>query len=247
MKAAIDRFSNQSDSYKKFRPIYPEELFEFLYAQCRGFHSAWDCATGNGQVAAHLASKFTQVKATDISQKQLDNAQIASNIEYSLCRAEQTAFPNSSFDLITVGQAIHWFDIPKFFDEVRRVLKPEGLLAFWGYGLIRVNPEINKIIDHFYSEIVGPYWDFERKHVESSYETIDFNWKEVETPHNLAIKAYWDIKHFEGYFNSWSAVQKYKDQHNGENPVTQLMKNVSPLWDKQVLVQFPIFIRASLK
>ncbi|WP_420385892.1 class I SAM-dependent methyltransferase [Roseivirga sp.] len=248
MKKAIDRFSKQSDTYRKFRPVYPQELYDFLFSRCETFDHAWDCGTGNGQVAAELAKKFKKVTATDISQKQLNHAEPCPNIQFKVSRAENTDFGNSCFDLITVGQAIHWFDIPAFFGEAERVLKPGGLLAFWGYGLLRVNALIDQLIDHFYTHAVGPLWDFERKHVDSNYESIAFPWQEIDTPKDIGITTTWTIDEFEGYFNSWSAVQNYKEAHNGENPVDQLMNEVGKVWRSGTqMVSFPIFIKAGLK
>src|SRR5215213_8237924 len=105
-----DYFSDQARKYASFRPTYPAELYAFIFKHLNGKHHAWDCATGNGQVATHLALHFKQVSATDISQKQLDEAPKLPNINYSISPAEHTAFPPHSFDLITVGQALHWFD-----------------------------------------------------------------------------------------------------------------------------------------
>lgn len=245
MKEALDRFSKQTDSYKKFRPTYPSALYEFLFSISQSFDVAWDCGTGNGQVAIQLAAEFEKVFASDISESQLANAEKRANIEYLKFRAEQPPFEDKSLDLITVGQAIHWFDIPLFFREAKRVLKDNGILAFWGYGLLRVSPQIDQLIDHFYLEVVGSYWDFERKHVDSHYATIQFDWQEIETPKNLTIQTDWDLEHFEGYFNSWSAVQNFKEKYNQINPVTKFIEEVSPLWNETMkTVSFPIFLRA---
>lgn len=246
MKQALDRFSKQTDSYKKFRPTYPSALYEFLFSISQSFDAAWDCGTGNGQVAVQLATEFEKVFASDISESQLANAEKRVNIEYLKFRAEQPPFEDNSLDLITVGQAIHWFDIPLFFWEAKRVLKDNGILAFWGYGLLRVSPEIDKLIDHFYKEVVGPYWDFERQHVDSNYETIVFDWQEIETPETLKIQTKWSLEHFEGYFNSWSAVQNYKEKHD-LNPVRNFIQEVMNHWQKDSIeVKFPIFIRAGI-
>lgn len=244
MKRVLNRFSQQSDSYKKFRPTYPAELYNLLFSTCNSFNAAWDCGTGNGQVALQLAPKFEKVFASDISEKQLANAERRPNIEYLNFRAEQSPFEEASIDLITVGQAIHWFDIPLFLEEARRVLKPEGVLAFWGYGLLRVSPDIDELIDHFYSEVVGPHWDFERQHVDSGYQTIKFDWQEIETPLDLNIQANWNLIQFEGFFNSWSAVQNYKENYNGINPVNSFIDRVRPLWNESLkTIEFPIFLR----
>lgn len=248
MKDALDRFSGQANAYKKFRPSYPKALYDFLFSLSHSYETAWDCGTGNGQVANQLASRFEKVLASDISETQLAKAEKRPNIEYIKFRAEQPPFANESIDLITVGQAIHWFDIPLFFKEAKRVLKPAGVMAFWGYGLVRVNPEINALIDHFYTHVVGPYWDFERRHVDSHYESIHFDWEKIDSPQDLTIECLWTLNQFEGFFNSWSAVQKYKEQHNGENPVDCLIEEVKSVWvSEKMKVRFPIFIKAGKK
>ena len=77
-----DNFSSQSSKYAQFRPAYPSELFDFLNSVAGNKESAWDCGTGNGQVAFELAKTFEKVYATDISQSQIDNAKTALNIFY---------------------------------------------------------------------------------------------------------------------------------------------------------------------
>src|SRR5436190_20945613 len=116
-----DRFSGQAGSYAMFRPTYPAELYEFILRRVKGRQQVWDCATGNGQVARDLAPHFKEVHATDSSVNQIKNAVAQPNIFYSVAPAESTSFPDSSFDLITVGQALHWFNISKFYEEVNRV------------------------------------------------------------------------------------------------------------------------------
>ena len=81
---------------------------------------AWDCACGNGQVARHLVKFFQSVEASDMSENQIEHAYRHERINYSVQKSESTVFPDSCFDLICVAEAIHWFDIPKFYDEVRR-------------------------------------------------------------------------------------------------------------------------------
>ena len=108
-----DLFSQQAAEYAKYRPNYPQNLYDFIFKHVKSFGSAWDCGTGNGQAAAALAKKFKHVVATDLSENQIRHADLKPNITYIVCRAEKTAFQNQSFDLVTVAQALHWFD----FDE----------------------------------------------------------------------------------------------------------------------------------
>src|SRR5690606_18757097 len=108
MKHASDHFSNQAELYAKYRPSYPDELFEEIYRHIEGKKTAWDCGTGNGQVAEKLSLTFEKVYATDISEAQLKHAIRKENIVYSCHPAENTPFSSGLFDLVTVAQAIHW-------------------------------------------------------------------------------------------------------------------------------------------
>ncbi|GAB2545741.1 class I SAM-dependent methyltransferase [Rufibacter soli] len=241
--APKDNFSTQAHLYKKFRPTYPAALYEHLHKLVPDTQLAWDCGTGNGQIALELARFFTHVHATDISEKQLAQAPASDRITYYQMPAEQTTFPENSFDLITVGQAVHWFELDKFYQEVIRVAKPEAILALWGYGLLSISPEIDAPFNHFYTKTVGPYWDFERRYIDEAYASLPFPFQE-EPSFTGAIVTHWAFSDFEGYLNSWSSVQTYIKQ-KWENPVEQLMKEIRPLWPQgeELEVRFPIFSR----
>lgn len=250
MKASQDNFSRQASTYKKFRPTYPQSLYDELLRITKDTprRQAWDCGTGNGQVAMELAKHYEQVIATDISQKQIDNATVASNIKYRVERAEQTSFPDNQFDLITVGQAMHWFDFDAFEREVRRVGRVGGVISIWGYGLLRITAAINEQIDHFYTDIIGPYWNEERRHIDRAYQSIPFKFEEIPTSNELVIEEDWDLGRFEGYLNSWSSVQHYIRQHKGENPVTGFIQELASIWPADVThaIRFPIFMRSGV-
>ncbi|AMM50466.1 SAM-dependent methyltransferase [Rufibacter sp. DG15C] len=243
MTAPKDNFSRQASLYKKFRPTYPPALFEFLLALVPDKECAWDCGTGNGQVAVELGKHFTHVKATDISEKQLQQAPTKDNIEYSLQPAEQTDFPGNSFDLITMGQAAHWFDFTRFYPEVQRVAKPNAILALWGYGLLSITPAIDAIIQHFYTEVIGPYWDVERKHIDANYSSLPFPLEELPSFAGV-IEQTWAVSDLEGYLNTWSSVQAYIQKH-GENPVDACMVEIRKVWkeEEEWPVRFPVFSR----
>ncbi|QSE96638.1 class I SAM-dependent methyltransferase [Fulvivirga lutea] len=235
-----DKFSKDSDNYGKYRPTYPEGLYDYIKSKLNGRSQAWDCATGNGQVAGRLAEIFEKVEATDLSANQIKHAIIKSNIHYSVQVAEKTNFSDHQFNLITVGQALHWFNFDQFFKEVKRVLKPDGVLIAFGYGLNYVNAEVDEIIKHFYFNIIGPYWDDERKHIDDKYQSISFPFDEVQRQ-NFHLKVAWDINHYLGYLNTWSAVKHYQKK-NGKNPVDQIKADLNETWGSMNLeVTFPIF------
>lgn len=237
-----DRFSKLSGKYAAFRPTYPQALYDFILSHVKNRSTAWDCATGNGQVAKDLAPHFDKIFATDISIAQIESAVRLPNVEYSVSQAHESGFPSSTFDLITVGQAIHWFDIPAFYEEVKRVAKPDAVLAIWGYGLLKINPGLDELMNDFYVNIIGPYWDAERKLIDARYRTIPFPFDEIQTP-EFDFSFEWTMAQFEGYLTTWSAVQKYITA-TGENPVAQFMARVREQWkDEFMKVRFPLFVR----
>jgi SAM-dependent methyltransferase len=241
--AAKDLFSAHARQYAAFRPDYPVALYEFIFQHLQDKKIAWDCATGNGQVAQYLAKYFGEVHATDISAQQLAEGVQYPNIHYQVCPAEQTTFPDDYFDLITVAQALHWIDVDKFYKEVGRVGKTGALLAVWGYGLLHINATIDSIITHFYTNIVGPYWDRARKLVDEQYETILFPFEEIETE-KFSIDVAWTLDHLAGYLETWSATRGYIQAHQ-QNPVTPLILKLRDYWkeDEVKTISFPIFIR----
>ncbi len=223
-----DNFSKQSESYYKYRPSYPKELFEYLSNLSKKHDLAWDCGTGNGQSAIGLVEYFEKVYATDPSEKQVSNAESNPKIIYKVEKAESSSLPNNSVDLITVAQALHWFNFDKFYSEVKRVLKPEGIIAAWTYGLPQISSEIDKLVLHFHDNIVGDFWQKENQYVSDKYQTIPFPFKEIKTP-SFQFQKEITIDDLNGLLLSWSATQRYQDQ-NGKNPVLKIKNDLQDAW-----------------
>jgi ubiquinone/menaquinone biosynthesis C-methylase UbiE len=238
-----DNFSKQAAVYAQFRPQYPDELFQYLLSFVPEKNTAWDCGTGNGQTAKALCKYFTTVIATDISQKQIDNAYQADNIFYLLQPAEQTGITDKSINLVTVSQALHWFDFDKFYTEVKRVAKPTAVIAVWTYSLLRISSDINIVIENYHFSTLNNYWDAERKYVDDQYSSVPFPFNEVKTP-AFEIKVNWSLKELEGYFYTWSALQKFITANN-YSPVDALMQQIKVLWgaaEKREII-FPVHLR----
>lgn len=242
-----DYFSAQSVDYAKYRPGYPAELFEYLASLPQERERAWDCATGNGQAALGLAQFFRQVVATDGSQAQLDHATPHERITYELATAERTSITAASIDMVTVAQALHWFDLTGFYAEVRRVLKPAGVLAVWCYNLLEIAPDVDAVINRFYGETVGPYWPPERRLIEERYASLAFPFDELEPP-PFEMRTRWDLLDLLGYFRTWSATQRFIKER-GFDPVPALGEELLTLWpeaEEPREVRWPLYLRVGL-
>lgn len=247
MKALKDNFSEQTDRYKKYRPNYPAEFIAEISQLCFSHELAWDVATGNGQVAGLLISDFCKIIGTDISESQLKNAVNTPKITYMVERAERTSLQSDSADLVAVGQAVHWFDFDPFFDEVNRVLKPGGVVAVFGYGLISGAPAFNTFIKNFYADM-EPYWDAERKHIDAAYETIPFPYGLIPLKKSYTIEVLWSKEDILGYLRSWSAV-KHFEKKNGSDPVQEPADAFFSDYPPEYLfsLHFPVFYKIGRK
>ena len=239
----IDRFSGHADLYAQYRIDYPAELYDFIISVTPNRHAAWDCATGNGQVAGALADIFEQVEATDISETQLILAVKKPNINYQTGSAEQSPFADNTFDLVTVAQALHWFNVDAFHQEVRRVVKPGGIIAEWGYGLVELDDDkLDTIMLDFYRNRIGPYWDPQRAYIDDAYTTLPFPFLDMQRDTFTARRS-WTLDRFLNYLRTWSAVRQYLYE-NETDPVTELGEELKPVWGEQERqVHFPIFLR----
>lgn len=227
-----DHFARVATNYAAYRPTYPPELFAWLAGLTPSRELAWDCATGTGQAAIGLAEQFSRVWATDASAAQIAAATPCPNVTYCTAPAHSSGLADGSADLVTVAQALHWFDLDRFYTEVRRVLKPGGILAVWTYGVFKAEGEaadqIQILLDRFYYNTVGPCWPPERKHVENGYADLSFPFDEL-TPQPFAMAVDWTLGDLAGYLRSWSATSRYGEQY-GTDPVLPLAEQLIPLW-----------------
>jgi SAM-dependent methyltransferase len=239
----LDRFSGHADLYAQYRIDYPPELYDFIGSLTQNRGIAWDCATGNGQVAGALANLFDQVEATDISETQLILAVQKPNIQYQMGSAEQSPFADNTFDLITVAQALHWFNVDAFHQEARRVARPGGTIAEWGYGLVKMDETgLDTMMLNFYRNRIGPYWDPQRVYIDDEYATLPFPFLDVRRT-TFTARRNWTLDRFLNYLRTWSAVRQYLYE-NESDPVTELGEELKPIWGEQEReVRFPIFLR----
>ncbi|MBF0628903.1 MAG: class I SAM-dependent methyltransferase [Magnetococcales bacterium] len=240
-----DHFSSVATRYAESRPGYPPELFAWLAGQCPGHTLAWDCGAGTGQASKGLAEHFERVWATDGSAAQIAQATPHPRIDYRCAQAEQSGLPPQSASLVVVAQALHWFDLPSFYAEARRVLQPEGVVAVWCYGVLRVEGEpVNDLVQHFYHQEVAAHWPPERRHVENGYRDLAFPFQAIPTP-EFSMSAAWNLEQLLGYFSSWSATARYL-KTLGSDPVAALRPRLAAVWGEATQprrVQWPLSMR----
>ena len=244
--ANADLFATVAREYANFRPGYPAGLFEWLARESPARHAVWDCGCGSGQASVALAEFFAEVFATDVSPEQIAAARRHPQVHYSVAPAERSGLADASVDLVTVAQALHWFDVEQFYEEARRVARPGALLAVWTYPRPEfIDAALDQVFHHFYSSVVGPYWPPERKHVEARYETLAFPAGEIAHP-PFALDLSWSFEQVLGYVSSWSATARYR-KALGTDPVPLLAESLGAAWPGKgasVPLRMPLGVRA---
>jgi ubiquinone/menaquinone biosynthesis C-methylase UbiE len=242
-----DNFSEIAGNYATWRPEYPPELFRYLSSLSSKHDKALDCGTGNGQAAKLLAKYYQEVYATDISEAQLKHAVVMPNIYYSIGGAEKIDFPDQYFDMICAAQAAHWFNHELFYKEVERILKPNGVLALIGYGVIEINDDIDKLIKTLYTGILGTYWDKERRFIDDDYRSLPFPYKETQAP-SFQIECEWNFAQLIGYLNTWSALNHYLKEKR-INPLDEMISEMQNIWGSEDVVRpvrFPVITKIAV-
>lgn len=242
-----DQFSRVSSEYRAFRPSYPSSLFAWFASVTPGRRMAWDCGTGSGQAARGLAEHFECVVASDASRGQLAEMSTEGRVLRCCCTAEFAAIAGGSVDLVTVAQALHWFEVDRFFREACRVLGPGGVLAVWTYGSVTTDCEpITDLLRAFEFDTVGPWWPPERVLVNEGYGGLVLPGVELEVP-PFDMSAEWTMDQLLGYLGTWSAVLRHRAA-TGRDPLPRLRGKLTESWGepgRRRRVSWPLTIRVS--
>ncbi|ESQ76828.1 class I SAM-dependent methyltransferase [Asticcacaulis sp. AC402] len=240
-----DHFSTVAEAYAQSRPTYPKGLFLWLAQVAPARELVWDAGCGNGQASLALSEHFHKVLATDLSADQIARAPQRDNITYRVATC-LSGLADSSADLVTVAQALHWFDLDAFYAEVRRVLKPNGVIAVWTYGVFEIDgaPAIAAEVSRLYEDVVGPYWPPERVYPETGYASLAFPFETLATP-AFVMTAQWDMAQLLGYFRSWSATVRM-EKATGVNPIDAFTPVLAKVWGdsaKRHALRWPLSVK----
>jgi SAM-dependent methyltransferase len=244
MSAAFpDHFSQQAKNYARYRPLYPAKLYEYLASLTPEHDRAWDAGTGNGQAAIGLARHYRSIVATDPSEQQIALTTPHARVTYRVAPAEDSGIEGRSIDLITAAQAVHWFDLDRFYAEVQRVLKAGGMIAVWSYNLTVITPEVDAVMESYYHDVLGEFWPPQIRWVDEHYQTLPFPFAEIAAP-EFALEAVWSLNDLFGYLSSWSAAQKYKAAH-GADPLDVKRAEFAAAWGAETdrAVRWPLHLR----
>jgi SAM-dependent methyltransferase len=223
-----DHFSGHAGLYAQARPHYPDALFDWIARQAPARDGVWDVACGNGQASVALADRFKRVIATDPSAQQIEQARRHPRIEYRVEAAEHGSLHDHSVDAITIAQALHWFDLPRFVEEVRRVAKPGALFAAWSYAGCSVEAGIDAAIARLYDDILGEYWPPERRLVDEGYASLAIPFAPLDAP-AFEMRADWNADQLLAYLRSWSAAQRYR-KATGRDAVAEIAGDLQRAW-----------------
>lgn len=242
--AAIRLFEQTSHAhlYSKYRPTYPKAVLDIIsnYIKKYGgsFGSALDVACGSGQSTFYLRDTFQKCVGVDISEAQIDQAKQKckndgiKNIEFKVGNALNLPADNSSVDLVTMAQAWHWIEPTPFYEECKRVLKPNGCLAVYGYGNVQlVNKKCNSLVTNFYSKTLKGYWHERRRQIDNEYRDVALPLNNTER-HDMSMAYETTLPSFIGYVSSWSGYLSYCESNPGNNALEELEASM-----RQVLSQ----------
>jgi SAM-dependent methyltransferase len=243
MSGFKDHFSGVAGAYRAFRPGYPPELFAWLASLCPRRDLALDCGCGNGQASEALAAHFAAVLAVDPGAEQIRHATAHPGVTYRVAPAEATGAPGGSVDLVVAAQALHWFDLDRFWPEVRRVARPGAVVAAFTYGLTTVDQPVDGVLGHLYHDLLRGHWPPERAHVDAGYRTLSFPFEPIEAP-PFSLAERWGLDRLLGYLTTWSGVTA-RDRATGGDVLAELEPALRQAWggEAEKAITWPLALR----
>ena len=233
-------FAHDAAGYAAARPTYPPQLFDWLAELAPARDCAWDAGCGSGQATVPLAQRFARVLASDFAAEQIAQAPKLANVEWKVCAAESIEIVPSSLDLAIAATAVHWFDLPRFYTQLQRALKPQGVFAAFGYGAMQVDEALRDAVRRAFAPL-KPYWSAGNQQVLSGYVDLPFPFDEIEAP-PYTIELDWTLGEMLAYASTWSALRRYAAE-TGDDLLAQAGVQLEPLWSDAQRVRMPLALR----
>jgi SAM-dependent methyltransferase len=150
------QFGNEALNYTKYRMPYPESLYALLFSLVpKDGKKILDLACGTGKSTEDLVKTGLDIFGCDHDPLMIEEAKRQAvlknlDIHYSVASSESLPFEDNTFDVVTVGTAFHFFMNDSAMSEIKRILKPNGLLfIFWTLTTKEI-PEENEIPGSIY-------------------------------------------------------------------------------------------------
>jgi len=249
---------NQAEAYDLDRPRYPKEFIDIITKNIIVNQNYLDVATGTGILLYELYDKFQgSLVANDISTKQLKVAEKKAKelglesrfqfIESDAFEIKEKLKKPTRFDLITIGQALHWLDVDKFVNYVKNdLLSDDGVFVVTGYFCdgfdynFPFDPDFalsgQKIYDEYYAT-VKPYFYCDRDALDKGHS--DFNFKKYFSHFerfDCTVRTELPIEKFVNFLGTASAYNVYRNkfgtQQDYVDPVQKANKAIRDSLDQ---------------
>lgn len=191
--------ADQGKHYAQARPDYHPSVYEYIVAQHKAtggqFDTLVDLGSGPGNVARALAPHFTHAFGVDpapgmvATARELGGTSASGEaIQYGQGSANDfgttgdVVLPDGTVDLVSAGNAAHWFDMQRFWQRAAAVLKPGGSVVIWTTGDLRVHPDspaaeaVQEAMDTFQTRDLEPYMNEGNRVVRNKYLDLLLPW-----------------------------------------------------------------------
>jgi SAM-dependent methyltransferase len=205
-------------------------LFDVVIAETRAAGiqvdrgTLFDLGCGSGQAMVPLAPHFNRCVGADISETQVEAC--ARRLDKKLAAADRakcsvhvggaTEFnlpaEAQPVDIVTVAQAMHWFDMPAFGKQLEQHLRPGGLVFAWMYGLSELEPApCNDLLVKLDAMLMRDgHWPAGRKHIDDGYRRLSLSVplpvEQVRTFRPVETRS---LDDFVAYLSTWSGINRY--------------------------------------